>query len=193
MDKVHEFFLRAKRQERIMKAFFNDIKKNVIECNRQHGLEEYTFFSDCRDLETDDMYEEVEKVENSNGACVWLSNAWVNSNEPPKGVEMRNNRFPVRCVSLWYTPFSHMNGKPLDEFYEQAEKEKVLYQNWDVKISLIRRNAIPNRHSTQWHHKMSKPEYAMYLKVNKAWYEVLHAETLSHLERKAKYIFNDWR
>jgi hypothetical protein len=57
-----------------------------------------------------------------------------------------------------------MTNIGVDELYKKSETEKVLYEDFDVKISMVRRNVIPNFKSCQYCHKISRHEYVMYLK-----------------------------
>lgn len=161
---VGSIFRNASKKERSLNNLFEREKKRVVQLNNDNGLGDYSFFSDCCDYETDDMFTEPQKIE-ENGVCVWLSNCWVNSNKLPDGVEIRDSRFPVKCVSLWYTPYNYMaTSTDIEELYNKSETEKVLYEDFDVKISMVRRNVIPFFKSCQYSHKISKHEYVLYLK-----------------------------
>ena len=169
MDKMVDIIFRnASKKEKSLNNLFKREKKKVVQLNNDNGLGNYSFFSDCCNYETDDMFTEPQKIE-ENGVCVWLSNSWVNSNKMPNGVEIRDNRFPVKCVSLWYTPYKYMaTSIDIEELYNKSETEKVLYEDIDVKISMVRRNIIPFFKSYQYCHKISKHEYVLYLKRRKA-------------------------
>lgn len=187
-DYIKDFFNKARRTEKTLKQMLEEAKKKAEKVNlRQRGLTDYKFWLDCYGYETCDQYTKpqaikkdrqglviIHGIEEQYPLKVWLSNVWVNGNTIPESVKDKviDCRYPVRVASMWYTPhthFTHWSGKQLtlDEFYKKAEKEKVLFFNFDVKISMVRRNAIPNKHSYQWCHKMSKPEYVMYLRRQK--------------------------
>ena len=188
-DYIKDFFNQARKSERTLKQMLEDAKKKAEKVNaKERGLTDYDFFMHCSEDETSDQYttpRAIEKkaddrhiiihgIEEQYPLKVWLSNVWVGSNRIPEGVKDNaiDGRYPIRVASMWYTPhtfFTPWSGKQLtlDEFYKKAEKEKVLFFNFEVKISMVRRNAIPNKHSCQWCHKMSKPEYVMYLRREK--------------------------
>ena len=188
-DYIKEFFSQARKSEKTLKQMLEDAKKKAERVNvRERGLTDYDFFMRGSEYETSDQYTHpraIEKKDNNRHIIVhgteeqyplkvWMSNVWVNSNVIPEGVKDRviDNTYPVRVASMWFTPHTHFtqwSGKQLtlEEFYKKAEKEKVLFFNFEVKISMVRRNAIPNKHSCQWCHKMSKPEYIMYLRREK--------------------------
>lgn len=188
-DYIKDFFSQARKSEKTLKQMLEEAKKKAERVNiRERGLTDYKFWQDCHENETSDQYTHPRAIEqkaddrliiiHGTEECyplkVWLSNVWVNSNNIPESVKDKviDYRYPVRVASMWYTPHTHFtrwNDKQLtlDEFYKKAEKEKVLFFDFEVKISMVRRNAIPNKHSCQWCHKMSKPEYVMYLRRRK--------------------------
>lgn len=167
MSKVVEaIFKDAASRERKLYKLFEKEKAKVHLQNEKDGLSEYAFFAQCNEYETDDKFGKPRKIE-ENGVCVWKSNTWVSSNKTPCGVEVRDGRFPVKCVSLWYAPYHYMTNIGVDELYKKSETEKVLYEDFDVKISMVRRNIIPNFKSVQYCHKIARHEYVMYLKRKK--------------------------
>lgn len=187
-DCIKDFFNQARKTEKTLKQMLEEAKKKAENVNvRQRGLTDYDFSMRCHEYETDDQYTKPQAIKKDREVTliihgikeqyplqVWLSNAWVNSNKIPESVKDKviDSRYPIRVASMWYTPhayITHCSDKrmTLDEFYKKAEKEKVLFFNFDVKISMLRRNAIPNQHSCQWCHKMSKPEYVMYIRREK--------------------------
>lgn len=188
-DYIKEFFSQARKSEKTLKQMLEDAKKKAERVNvRERGLTDFGFIMRCHEDETDDQYTHPRAIEKKDDDSliivhgaeeqyplkVWMSNVWVNSNKIPESVKDKviDSRYPVRVASMWFTPYTHFtqwNGKQLtlEEFYKKAEKEKVLFFNFEVKISMVRRNAIPNKHSCQWCHKMSKPEYVMYLRREK--------------------------
>ena len=173
MDKVELIFKDAISSEcALNKLFKREFRKTVAE-NAADGLAEYQFFADCSKYETDDMFGTPKKIEHS-GHCVWVSDVWVwaiPGSRIPEIVKskLKDGRFPVRTVSLWYTPYCYMNtGMDVDELYRKSETEKVLYEDFDVKISMVRRNVIPFFKSVQYCHKISKHEYVFYLKRRKS-------------------------
>jgi hypothetical protein len=167
MSKVVETIFKdaASRERKLYKLFKKEKEKAYLQ-NEKDGLSEYLFFAYCNEYETDDMFGKPQKIE-EDGVCVWKSNAWVSSNKMPCDVEVMNGRFPVKCVSLWYTPYHYMTNIGVDELYKKSETEKILYQDFDVKISMVRRNVIPNFRSVQYCHKIAPHEYVMYLKRKK--------------------------
>lgn len=209
-DYIKEFFSQARKSERILKQMLEDAKKKAERVNvRERGLTDFDFFMRGCEYETSDEYTHpraIEKKDNNRHIIihgteeqyplkVWMSNVWVNSNVIPEGVKDRviDNTYPVRVASMWFTPHTHFtqwSGKQLtlDEFYKKAEKEKVLFFNFEVKISIVRRNAIPNKYSCQWCHKMSKPEYAMYFRREKTLpaKQQKRIEELNNLIRSAR-------
>lgn len=188
-DYIKEFFSQARKSEKTLKQMLEEAKKKAERVNiRERGLTDYKTWQNFHEDETSDEYTHpraIEKKDNGRHIIVhgteeqyplkvWMSNVWVNSNVIPEGVKDKviDNTYPVRVASMWFTPHTHFtqwSGKQLtlEEFYKKAEKEKVLFFNFEVKISMVRRNAIPNKHSCQWCHKMSKPEYVMYLREQK--------------------------
>lgn len=187
-DYIKEFFSQARKSERTLKQMLEDAKKKAEKVNaKDRGLTDYDFFMRCYEYETSDQnttpraikkdrqeFVIINGVKEQYPLKVWLSNVWVGSNRIPEVIKDKaiDGRYPIRVASMWYTPhtfFSLWSGKQLtlDEFYKKAEKEKVLFFNTEVKISMVRRNAIPNKHSYQWCHKMSNPEYVMYLRIEK--------------------------
>ena len=187
-DYIKDFFTEARRTEKTLKQMLEEAKKKAEKVNvKERGLTDYGFFMRCHEDETCDQYTEPKAIKKDRQGVVinhgiveqyplkvWLSNVWVNSNTIPESVEdmVIYSRYPVRVASMWYTPYTHFtrwSGEQLtlDEFYKKAEKEKVLFFNFEVKISMVRRNAIPSKHSCQWCHKMSNPEYVMYIRREK--------------------------
>ena len=162
MDKLDLIKKEAKATERKLKKLFKETYDNVYKENISNGLGEYNKFIEFHTQETDDMYDDPVKIER-NGVCVWISNCWINSNVIPEGVRVVDNRFPVKACSYWYSPYHYMTNISVDELYEKSETEKILYTDFDVKVSIIRRNVIPNFKSYQWCHKLSEPEYVFYL------------------------------
>ena len=145
--------------ENELKKFFRKQYNAVQKENVANGLGSFLTFAEWHKLETCDKYGTPVPVQCGDNN-IWLSTVWVASTNIPKGVELNDGRVPVKAVSMWYTP-RHENIDVL-EWFDRAEKEKILFQDTDIKISQIRRNVIPNAHSCQWHHKMSKPEYALF-------------------------------
>lgn len=187
-DYIKEFFNQARKSERTLKQMLEEAKKKAEKVNaKDRGLTDYDFFMHSREDETSDQCTKPQAIKKDrqevviiNGVKeqyplkVWMSNVWISSNKIPEGVKDKviDGRYPIRVASMWYTPHTHFtrwSGKQLtlDEFYKKAEKEKVLFFNFEVKISMVRRNAIPNKYSCQWCHKMSNPEYVMYLRIHK--------------------------
>jgi len=170
MNKVELIFKDARSSERALnKLFEREFRKTVAE-NAADGLAEFQFFANCSKYETDDMFGTPKKIEDA-GHCVWVSDVWASAgNCTPECVEskLKDGRFPVRTVSLWYTPYHYMKtAMNIDELYRKSETEKVLYEDLDVKISMVRRNVIPFFKSVQYCHKISKHEYVLYLKRRK--------------------------
>lgn len=169
-NRVKEFFKEARAEERHLNRLFEEYKQKVIAENKENHLDDFVFFTNCNEYETDDAFGTEKKIVDGKQQ-VWLSNCWVNSNKMPSNVEIRDNRFAVKCVSYWFTPYTHLTrwNKSLtaEEVFEKAEKEKVLYEDFDVKISMVRRNLIPCMHTCQWSHKISKHEYVMYVRMKK--------------------------
>ena len=171
MNKVELIFKDARSSERALnKLFEREFRKTVAE-NAANGLAEFQFFADCSKYEADDMFGTPKKIEDA-GHCVWVSDVWASAgNCTPECVEskLKDGRFPVRTVSLWYTLYCYMKtGIDVDELYRKSETEKVLYEDLDVKISMVRRNVIPFFKSVQYCHKISKHEYVLYLKRRKS-------------------------
>lgn len=187
-DCIKDFFSQARKSEKTLEQMLEEAKKKAEKVNaKERGLTDYDFIMRCHEDETCDQYTKpqaikkdrqeiviINGIEEQYPLKVWMSNVWVGSNKIPEGVKDKviDSRYPVRVASMWYTPHTHFTRwsdkqLTLDEFYKKAEKEKVLFFNFEVKISMVRRNAIPNKHSCQWCHKMSKPEYVMYLRREK--------------------------
>lgn len=158
----------AKKQENKLKKLFKETYEAIKEENIKNGLGDELFFAECAKTETDDCHHGEVKKE-KDGVCVWVSNVWVNSNKLPQNVEIIDGRLPVKAVSYWYTPYHYglNNGMTPERLYEESEKEKILYEDFDIKVSLIRRNVIPFFKSFQYCHKMSKQEYVIYLRREK--------------------------
>lgn len=171
MNKVELIFKDARSSERALNKLFEREFLKTVEENAADGLAEFQFFADCSKYETDDMFGTSKKIEDA-GHCVWVSDVWASAgNCTPECVEskLKDGRFPVRTVSLWYTPYCYMKtGIDVDELYRKSETEKVLYEDLDVKISMVRRNVIPFFKSVQYCHKISKHEYVLYLKRRKS-------------------------
>jgi hypothetical protein len=207
------FFSQARKSEKTLKKMLDEAKKKAERVNiRERGLTDFDFIMSCHEDETCDQYTKpqaikkdqqwaviIHGIEEQYPLQVWMSNVWVNSNKIPESVKDKviDNRYPIRVASMWYTPHTHFtrwSGKQLtlDEFYKKAEKEKVLFFNFEVKISMIRRNAIPNKHSCQWCHKMSNPEYVMYLRREKKLpaKQQKRIEELNNLINSASYKEN---
>lgn len=171
MNKVELIFKDARSSERALnKLFEREFRKTVAE-NAADGLAEFQFFADCSKYETDDMFGTPKKIEDA-GHCVWVSDVWASAgSRTPECAKskLKDGRFPVRTVSLWYTPYHYMKtAMNIDELYRNSETEKVLYEDFDVKISMVRRNVIPFFKSVQYCHKISKHEYVLYLKRRKS-------------------------
>ena len=164
---IENVFSSARKTENALMKFFNKHLNEVKAENAKKGLGEYECFAECNKYETDDMYGKPKKIKLGN-MCIWESDCWVNSNEMPKNVKVIDYRFPLRCVSLWYTPYNYMKTY-LDpnELYRKSETEKVLFKDSDIKISMVRRNVIPFFKSLQYCHKISKHEYVLYLRRDK--------------------------
>lgn len=166
-NKVKKIFKEARSNERKLNALLDREYKKSVANNINKGLGEYQTFASWCKYETDDMLGSPRKIKDGD-LCVWLSNCWVNSNKVPECVEIKDGRFPVECVSLWYTPYSYMKtGMDVNELYKKSETEKVLYEDSDIKISMVRRNVIPFFHSTHYGHRISRHEYVLYLKRRK--------------------------
>jgi hypothetical protein len=187
-DYIKDFFSQARKSEKTLKQMLEEAKKKAERVNvRQRGLTDYDTIMRWHEDETCDQYTNPQAIKKDRQGTVivhgteeqyplkvWLSNVWMGSNKIPESVKDKviDGRYPIRVASMWYTPHTHFTRwsdkqLTLDEFYKKAEKEKVLFFNFEVKISMVRRNAIPNKHSCQWKHKMSEPEYVMYLRDQK--------------------------
>lgn len=211
VDRLKEVFKYARKSEKELYKLY----KEQIECakkeNEENGLSDWLskFHGECSEYATRDMFTEPIAVEKG-GHKVWLFNLWMNSNNVPESMrgKMRDYRFPIRKAALWYEPdnYGKTGDLALKELSEQAEREKVLYEDCDVKITMLRRNIIPCFHSCQWCHKVSDHEYVFYIKhYGKPYraedgkyhrdmelYESGHADSLKHLEIKMRRYINDW-
>jgi hypothetical protein len=164
MNKIEEIFKDAKKTEKNLNSLLKREFDRISKENEQNGLSDYQVFASWCKYETDDMFTTPQKITDGE-VCVWASNNWVAPSRPPKDVEMKEGRFPVKCVSMWYTPYCYMKtGMDVNELYNNAETEKVLYEDFDIKISMVRRNVIPFFHSVQYTHRITKHEYVLYLK-----------------------------
>ena len=170
MNRLEYVKKEAKKTENALKKLFQETSENVMTENSERGLSDYEFFADVHKNETDDIYGTEQKItrtlKNGREISVWTSNVWVNSNVIPESIrsEVRDDRFPVKTVSYWYTPYCYMFKLSCDDLYEQSEKEKILYEDTEVKVSIIRRNSIPFFNSVQYCSQMSEPEYVFYIK-----------------------------
>lgn len=166
-NKVEKIFKEAKSTERNLNSLLEKEYKKSVENNMKKGLGEYQTFASWTKYETDDMFDNPRKIKDGD-LFVWKSNVWVGGNKVPEGVEIKDGRFPVECVSLWYTPHCYMKmGMNVNELYKKSETEKILYEDFDIKISMVRRNVIPFFRSTHYGHRFSKHEYVLYLKLRK--------------------------
>ena len=207
-DYIKDFFNQARKSEKTLFTMYKEACKKAEEINIKNDVGspwrdvKYSY-SIAKLSETGDQFTKPKAIEEKGEYSiivhgkmeqyplkVWLSNIWMGSNKIPESVKDKviDNRYPVRVASMWYTPYTHFtrwSGKQLtlDEFYKKAEKEKVLFFDFEVKISMVRRNAIPNKHSCQWCHKMSKPEYVMYLRDEK--------KLPAKQEERLKEIYNE--
>ena len=167
MNKVEEIFKEAKKTEKKLNSLLKKEYDRISKENADNGLSDYQVFANWCKYETDDMFTTPQKITDGE-VSVWASNCWASATHPPKDVEMKEGRFPVKCVSMWYTPYCYMKtGKDVKELYNNAETEKVLYEDHYIKISMLRRNVIPFFHSTQYTHRITKHEYVLYLKLHK--------------------------
>lgn len=173
MDKLEYIKKEARATELAMEKLFQETYKKVMEENAKRGLSKYEFFVECRKKETDDQQGNEQKITlHRKKGCdvyVWTSNVWLNSNVIPESIrsEVIDSRFPVKAVSYWYKPYCYMWKLSHEELYEQSEKEKLLYEDDEVKVSIIRRNVIPFFKSSQYCAKMSEPEYVFYVKTRR--------------------------
>lgn len=160
-NKIDIIFKDAKSTENRLKRLLEKVRKQAEKENKAAGLEKYMFFSDCNMKETSDKNGTEEKIEEKD-ICVWKSNTWIHDSS--KGY------IPVKTASMWYTPYCYNDGSKmgLNELFEKSETEKILYKDFDVKISMIRRNSIPWFHSVQWTHKMADAEYVMFVRRRKS-------------------------
>lgn len=166
MNKLDIIQKQASKRKRELDKFFKSEQEKVLKENIEKGLGDYNFFAKCNANETDSLYGEETPIENK-GFKIWKSFAWVNSNKIPEGVECKDGRFPVSCVSMWYSPYHYNNGMTVEELYDRSEKEKVLFESYEIKVSWVRRNVIPFFKSVQYCHKMSEPEYIMYIRMER--------------------------
>ncbi len=154
---------KCKKSENTLNKLYKEKLKEVSEYNDKHK----SHFP-CRDgeYETDDSQGTEKKIERD-GQCVWVFNAYVNTNAIPEGAETFKGHYYIsKKVAYWYTPYTYNDDKySLEEFYKKAETEKVLYEGSEIKVSMVRRHAIPNAHSYQWCPKISHHEYVMYYKI----------------------------
>ena len=211
-DYIKDFFRQARKSEKTLFTMYKEACRKAQEINTKNGVG-FDFpqrgvnspYSIVKSSETGDQFTKPKAIEEKseywiiiNGKTeqyplkVWLSNVWMGSNKIPESVKDKviDGRYPIRVASMWYTPYNYFtrwSGKQLtfDEFYKKAEKEKVLFFNTEVKISMVRRNAIPNMHSCQWKHKMSEPEYVMYIRREK--------KLPAKQETRLKEIYNEIR
>lgn len=206
-NKLESVFKAARKSEQTLKRLLNKYAKQAYKENEKNGVASFAYGRTR--YATDDQYSQPIAVE-ENGHKIWLFNIWMNCNVVPDSVrdKMIDHRFPVKSVAMWYEPFHYGLGHKLspDELYEQSEKEKVLYEDWDVKITMLRRNVIPFFHSYQYCHKVSQHEYVFYIKkYGKPYvgengkrtrdiklYECGHADNLKMLQIKMQRYINDW-
>lgn len=183
MGKVlNRIFKEAQKSEKLLYK----LQKEVHEEIKRSGINgDASYFWTSEQYETDDL-QNGEKCVKKYGHKVWVFNLWVGGDGPEiLKSKMKDGRYPVRNVALWYTPYCYntrLTEVPMkfsaQELYNKAEKEKVLYEDYYIKVSMVRRNSIPFFKSCQWSHKMAYHEYVMYLKQNLA-------------TRKEKEIFKD--
>ena len=154
----------CKKSENVLNKLYKEMLKEVSEYNDKHN----SHFIRDDEYETSDSQGTEKKVERD-GQCVWVFNSYVNTNVIPEGAESFNSLcfsyYISKRVAYWYTPYKHNNKYSLEEFYKKAETEKVLYEDGEIKVSMVRRHVIPNVHSCQWHPKISRHEYVMYYQV----------------------------
>jgi hypothetical protein len=163
MNKLDIIKKKTVKRKKELDKFFKSEYQKVLQNNIDNGLEKYNFFASCSKDETDSLYGGEQCLE-KDGLKIWKSLIWVNGNDIPEGVETIDGRFPIWSVSMWYSPFHYNNGMSVEELYDRSEKEKILYEDSDIRISWVRRNVIPFFKSVQYCHKMSQPEYIMYIK-----------------------------
>lgn len=166
LDKIYKACVKSEKE---LYKLIDEVQTDIMRSGVNNNVSTHLYFPQ---YETNDMFGKPRPIK-KNGHKVWVFDRWVNSNVIPenKKAEVRDNRYPVRNVALWYTPFAYnteANRKQMKytptEFYKEAEKEKVLYEDNDIKVVLLRRNVIPYFHSCQWTHQMADHEYVMYLK-----------------------------
>ena len=171
MRKVLDRILReCKKSEKSLYNLQKEVHAEIAESGF-NADEQSTFFTQSQ-YETSDQ-NGGEKCVERYGHKVWIDDIWVSSNRIPqsKKAMVKNGRYPVKTVALWYTPYTYntaITTEPMrltpQELYKRAEKEKVLYEDRYIKVAMVRRNAIPLFRSVQWSHKMAQHEYVMYLK-----------------------------
>lgn len=211
VDKLKEVFKCARKSEKELNKLYKEQIDCAIKENEKNGLSEWLsyFHFTCSEYATRDMYSQPIAIEKG-GHKVWLFNLWMNSNNVPESMQgkMIDYRFPIRKAALWYEPYNYRkNGESsLKDLSEKAEREKILYEDNNVKITMLRRNIIPYFHSCQWCHKVSNHEYVFYIKFygkpyqdkngkyhrDMKLYESGHADSLKHLEIQMKKYINDW-
>lgn len=98
---------------------------------------------------------------------------------------------------MWYEPYAYHNGVNHKVFFEQSEKEKILFENWDFKISWVRHNVIPLNFTYVWKPKMSNAEFTIYYKDHEfknnqescEYFEIGRSNSMTKLKNIAKYYF----
>lgn len=173
MKKVlNKILSEAQKSEKLLYKLQKEVQEQ-IERSGFNRDEPSTFFSNPT-YETSDQHG-GEKCVKRYGHKVWIYDCWVSSNRVPESKKglMKDYRYPVRSVALWYTPYNYNTDicrEPMrltpQEMYKKAEKEKTLYEDHNIKVTMLRRNVIPLFHSVQWSHKIAHHEYVMYLKRN---------------------------
>ena len=166
MNKLEEIKKEVSRKKRNLDKFFGTEYNKVLQDNIKNGLGRFNIFVQWSKDETSSQHGGEEAME-SDGLKIWKSNVWVNTTDRFDGIEVIDDRIAIPSISMWYSPFHYNNEMSIGELYDKSEKEKVLYECCDVKVSWVRRNVIPFFNSVQYCHKMSEPEYIMYIKRKK--------------------------
>lgn len=162
MNKLDLIYKKAAAKDRNLKKLYSETIEKI---KKETGATVV-----WHDYETDCLYDEIETVERD-GLKVYKYKKWISSNKYPEGAEVRDGRYAVPAVAYWRTPYNYNQNLRTESFryhpkvlYDKSETEKVLYEDSEFKVIMLRRNVIPFFRSCQWCHKISEHEYVIYLK-----------------------------
>lgn len=189
------FKIATKRYNTLKREYEKEVKKCENENYKKFG-EDMSFWA--KTTATSDEHTEPQKITTKDGLCFWVFNSWLSSNAH-HDVERIDGRFAVKSCALWYEPFAYHNGVNHKVFFEQSEKEKILFENYDFKISLVRHNVIPlnYRFSYVWKPQMTNAEFTLYYKDHDfqnhqdscEYFEIGRSNSIAKLKNIAKRYF----